>query len=335
MIKKRFVILCLTALLSVSGRTAVLAGDTADMKADVLEGIGILTETRVNREIFVESLGRFLYDEDMFTAEEIARQTGLVSANEAFDSKGSITVGEAVKYSVITLGYKTMAEIDGDYMKTAAQLGITDGINAASYSRLKYETAAGILYNMLDIEPMLRVLETDESYRVEEDSTLLELNRDIYEIEGIVTADAFTELYKEGGTGDSLYVSIDKEYYLVGNTNAGDFLGQYVTAYVKELEDDYEIVYISARPGKNNILEIQSENIEFVSEDFSEIEYLEKEKMKTRLILQVHDEIMVETPVEEKEVVRQIVKEEMENVLDLRVPLEVDVNLGKTWYEAK
>jgi len=62
---------------------------------------------------------------------------------------------------------------------------------------------------------------------------------------------------------------------------------------------------------------------------------LKEENLKAKLILQVHDEIMVETPVEEKEVVRQIVKEEMENVAKLSVQLMVDVQEGQNWYDAK
>ena len=62
---------------------------------------------------------------------------------------------------------------------------------------------------------------------------------------------------------------------------------------------------------------------------------LKEENLKAKLILQVHDEIMVETPVEEKEIVRQIVKEEMENVAKLSVQLMVDVQEGQNWYDAK
>ena len=62
---------------------------------------------------------------------------------------------------------------------------------------------------------------------------------------------------------------------------------------------------------------------------------LKEENLKAKLILQVHDEIMIETPIEEKEVVRQIVKEEMENVAKLSVQLMVDVQEGANWYDAK
>ena len=62
---------------------------------------------------------------------------------------------------------------------------------------------------------------------------------------------------------------------------------------------------------------------------------LEKEGLKSRLILQVHDELIVEAPLEEEEQVRRILKEEMENAVSLSVPLTVDMSSGKSWYDAK
>ncbi|MEW4354930.1 DNA polymerase I [Streptococcus pneumoniae] len=56
---------------------------------------------------------------------------------------------------------------------------------------------------------------------------------------------------------------------------------------------------------------------------------------KTRMLLQVHDEIVLEVPNEELESVRKLVKDIMEAAIELSVPLEADENAGKTWYEAK
>ena len=62
---------------------------------------------------------------------------------------------------------------------------------------------------------------------------------------------------------------------------------------------------------------------------------LEKEKMKSRLILQVHDELLVEARKEEAKKVAAILQEEMMHAADLAVPLEVDMHQGESWYEAK
>ena len=62
---------------------------------------------------------------------------------------------------------------------------------------------------------------------------------------------------------------------------------------------------------------------------------LRKKKLRARLILQVHDELIVECPLEEREAVMEIVKYEMEHVMTLRVPLLAEAKCGASWYEAK
>lgn len=62
---------------------------------------------------------------------------------------------------------------------------------------------------------------------------------------------------------------------------------------------------------------------------------LEKEKLKSRLILQVHDELLVEAARDEVEKVKRILSEEMQGAATLDVNLEVDMHEGENWYEAK
>jgi DNA polymerase-1 len=59
------------------------------------------------------------------------------------------------------------------------------------------------------------------------------------------------------------------------------------------------------------------------------------EGLRSRLILQVHDELLIETYEEEKEAVEQLLHEEMLHAADLSVSLEADVHAGSNWYEAK
>ena len=61
---------------------------------------------------------------------------------------------------------------------------------------------------------------------------------------------------------------------------------------------------------------------------------LEEENLKSRIVLQVHDELLVETYIEEKEEVRHILLEEMPKAADLSVPLVVTVEEGNNWFEA-
>ena len=60
-----------------------------------------------------------------------------------------------------------------------------------------------------------------------------------------------------------------------------------------------------------------------------------KEKLEARLVMQVHDELIIEAPSHEEEMVRQILREEMENAVSLSVALTVDVTSGKNWLEQK
>lgn len=62
---------------------------------------------------------------------------------------------------------------------------------------------------------------------------------------------------------------------------------------------------------------------------------LKQNKLKSKLVLQIHDELLIETYDEEKEEVINILKSSMENAMKLSVPLKVEVEEGKSWYQAK
>lgn len=62
---------------------------------------------------------------------------------------------------------------------------------------------------------------------------------------------------------------------------------------------------------------------------------LKKEGLKTRMLLQVHDELIFETPADEIEKLEKIVPEVMESAISLKVPLKVEASHGKSWYDMK
>ena len=62
---------------------------------------------------------------------------------------------------------------------------------------------------------------------------------------------------------------------------------------------------------------------------------LKRENMRARLILQVHDELIVEAPEDEAEQAARILTEEMEGAVSLTVPMVAEASVGKTWYDAK
>jgi DNA polymerase-1 len=62
---------------------------------------------------------------------------------------------------------------------------------------------------------------------------------------------------------------------------------------------------------------------------------LAEQKLRSRMVLQVHDELLFEVPEDETEVITKLVKEEMENVIQLSVPIEADLAFGENWRDVK
>lgn len=64
-------------------------------------------------------------------------------------------------------------------------------------------------------------------------------------------------------------------------------------------------------------------------------ERLKKEQLKSKLILQVHDELIIEATKDEVEYIQVLLKEEMQNAYDMKVKLKVDINTGNSWFDTK
>ena len=62
---------------------------------------------------------------------------------------------------------------------------------------------------------------------------------------------------------------------------------------------------------------------------------LKERNLKSKIIVQVHDELLIETEKNEEDIVKEILKSCMENVIKLKVPLVVDISEGDNWYSAK
>ena len=62
---------------------------------------------------------------------------------------------------------------------------------------------------------------------------------------------------------------------------------------------------------------------------------LREEGLRSRLILQVHDELLIETATEEESAVKKLLAEEMTGAAKLKVELEIDMHDGNNWFEAK
>ena len=81
---------------------------------------------------------------------------------------------------------------------------------------------------------------------------------------------------------------------------------------------------------------IQGTNADLIKMAMIRIHHaIEEKRLKARMILQVHDELVFEVPVEELERTKHLVKRLMEGVGDLDVPIKVELKAGKNWYEAE
>ena len=81
---------------------------------------------------------------------------------------------------------------------------------------------------------------------------------------------------------------------------------------------------------------IQGGNADLIKIAMIRIQHaIEEMHLKTRMILQVHDELVFEVPVEELKRVKNLVKSMMEDVVKLDVPIKVEMKVGKNWYEAE
>ena len=81
---------------------------------------------------------------------------------------------------------------------------------------------------------------------------------------------------------------------------------------------------------------IQGSAADLIKIAMIDIDRMMKEaKVKSRMLLQVHDELIFDVPKEEEEIMKKLVREGMVNAMKLKVPLTVEVSLGNNWYEAK
>ena len=105
--------------------------------------------------------------------------------------------------------------------------------------------------------------------------------------------------------------------------------------YIREINSsNYNIRQFGERAAMNMPLQGSSADIIKIAM-INVVNALNKEGLKAKLILQVHDELVLDCPKEEAEQAADILKSEMENAVKLNVPLSVDVHMGKNWYEAK
>ncbi len=103
--------------------------------------------------------------------------------------------------------------------------------------------------------------------------------------------------------------------------------------YLRDIDSRNAIVRAAAERNAVNA-PLQGSAADIIKKAMIEIQKDLKNKFKTKMLLQVHDELIFESPEEEVDSVKKLIKEKMENVVSLDVPLTVDIGVGNNWYEA-
>ena len=103
--------------------------------------------------------------------------------------------------------------------------------------------------------------------------------------------------------------------------------------YLKDIHSRNAIVRSAAERNAVNA-PLQGSAADIIKKAMISIHDKLQAKFQTKMLLQVHDELVFEVPEAELEAVKQLIKTEMEHVVDLPVPLIVDIGVGDNWFEA-
>ena len=157
------------------------------------------------------------------------------------------------------------------------------------------------------------------------------------------------------GLGENLHIS-PKE--------ASAFIEKYYEKYpkVKKYMDDtikkaYDSKYVTTLFGRKRIIEELSNPSYMVRKNGERIALntpiqgtgadiikmamikiyndLKRKNLKSKILLQIHDEVVLNVPEDELDIVKKMLKEDMENIVEFKVPLKVEIESGSDWYEAK
>ncbi len=147
---------------------------------------------------------------------------------------------------------------------------------------------------------------------------------------------------KEAGEYIDAYFGLYPEikYYMDSNVEFTRKTGYATTMlgrkrYIKEINSsDHNLRSFGERVAMN--MPLQGSAADVIKEAMIKVyKELKRLNLKSKLILQIHDELVIDAPEEEREIVEKILKEQMESVTVGKVKLEVETYSGKTWYEVK
>ena len=106
----------------------------------------------------------------------------------------------------------------------------------------------------------------------------------------------------------------------------------------REIDELKNTNYIIVKSGERMAMNtpIQGSAADIIKKAMIEVDNeLTKRNLKSKMLIQVHDELVFTVPKDEIEIMKELVRNVMENAYNLEVPLKVDIELGDNWYDAK
>lgn len=228
-------------------------------------------------------------------------------------------------------------------------------ILSSDYSQIELR----LLAHIANVESLIKAFNKGEDIHTETASQIFHVNKEIVtkEMRSIAKAVNFGIIYgmSSFGLSESLHITTKE---------AKEFIDSYLTTYpgIKEYMDNtiasaHEKGYVETLIGRrrtipelnnaNHIIRNQGERIalntpiqgtsaDIIKKAMVEVDRrFKEENLQSKMILQVHDELVFDVQKEEHEKVQYIVKEVMEQIFPLSVPLLVDIEYGENWYQAK
>ena len=106
----------------------------------------------------------------------------------------------------------------------------------------------------------------------------------------------------------------------------------------REIDELKNTNYIIVKSGERMAMNtpIQGSAADIIKKAMIDVDNeMAKKGLKSKMLIQVHDELVFTVPKDEIEIMKELVRDTMENAYNLEVPLKVDVELGSNWYDAK
>ena len=225
----------------------------------------IMTEEEESDEALIEFLGRY--------------NINIESAELGDNLKKS----EALEAVVCMLGFSNRALENDALLDAATELGLRRYVSGDISEDITLGEMVNLLYASVK-EDMLTVSVTGGAngfeYKRLDDITPLIYYRDIYEVKGYLNKNSYASIV-DNAPAVKGYVYIDDEEFSAGLTNAGDYLGMPVEAYVKYNDDDEgTIVYIAPNDRYVNVISLEADEILSVDDDMRSIEYEYGDRIK-------------------------------------------------------